>query len=73
MVPLFWFGSRKDLSRTDDHIGLELLFLSHLASLGIQSLEDETDTQFEELLGSTAGYSLKDHLGKWALKWALSD
>jgi len=48
--------------------GLELLFLSHLASLGIQSLEKEDQTRFNELLDAQREF-IKMHPGTWALTW----
>jgi putative dimethyl sulfoxide reductase chaperone len=52
----------------DDHIGLELLFLSHLASLGIQALEKQDQTRFNELLDAQREF-IKMHPGTWALTW----
>jgi TorA maturation chaperone TorD len=52
----------------DDHIGLELLFLSHLAKLGIQALSDQDNARFEELLEAQREF-VRDHLGAWALTW----
>lgn len=52
----------------DDHIGLELLFLSHLASLGIKALDDQDISRFEDILEAKREF-LKKHTGKWALKF----
>jgi putative dimethyl sulfoxide reductase chaperone len=52
----------------DDHIGLELLFMSHLATLGIQALNEQDNARFEELLEAQRGF-VKEHLGAWALIW----
>ena len=52
----------------DDHIGLELLFLSHLATLGIQALNEQDNVRFEELLDAQREF-IKKHLGAWALTW----
>ena len=52
----------------DDHIGLELLFLSHLATLGIQALNEQDNARFEELLDAQREF-IKKHLGAWALTW----
>jgi TorA maturation chaperone TorD len=52
----------------DDHIGLELLFLSHLAALGIQALNEQDNARFEELLDAQREF-IKKHLGTWALTW----
>lgn len=52
----------------DDHIGLELLFLSHLAELGIRALNEQDEMRFEETLEAQRGF-FNNHLGTWALKW----
>lgn len=52
----------------DDHIGLEMLFLSHLATLGIQALNEQNSARFEELLDAQRMF-MKEHLGAWALAW----
>jgi TorA maturation chaperone TorD len=52
----------------DDHIGLELLFLSHLAALGIQALDEQDQTRFEELWAAQRDFH-QQHLGAWALAW----
>jgi len=52
----------------DDHIGLELLFLSQLAALGIQALKEQDDGRFEELWGAQHEFH-QQHLGAWALTW----
>jgi TorA maturation chaperone TorD len=52
----------------DDHIGLELLFLSHLATLGIQALNEQDNARFDELWGAQREF-YQQHLGAWALKW----
>ena len=52
----------------DDHIGLELLFLSHLAALGIQALNEQDNARFKELLDAQREF-FKKHIGTWALTW----
>ena len=52
----------------DDHIGLELLFLSHLAAQGIQALNEQDNTRFEMLLDAQREF-LQKHVGSWALTW----
>jgi TorA maturation chaperone TorD len=52
----------------DDHIGLELLFLSHLAYLGINALDDQDNSRFEEILEAKREF-FKKHTGKWVLKF----
>ena len=64
----FGLEAEKKYVEPDDHIGLELLFLSHLASLGIQSLENGDQTEFNKLLDAQREF-LKKHPGTWALTW----
>jgi len=52
----------------DDHIGLELMFLSHLAAMGILALNEQDNARFEELLDAQREF-MKEHLGVWALTW----
>jgi len=52
----------------DDHIGLEMSFISHLATLGIQALNEQDKNRFEEILDAKSEF-FKNHLGKWALRW----
>lgn len=52
----------------DDHIGLEMLFLSHLASLGAQALIEQDNNRAEELFNAQREF-LKEHLGVWVLMW----
>ncbi|MBU2611430.1 MAG: molecular chaperone TorD family protein [Chloroflexi bacterium] len=64
----FGLEAEKIHREPDDHIGLELLFLSHLAALGIQSLNEQDNARFEELLDAQREF-FKKHLGLWALTW----
>ena len=64
----FGFEAEKINQEPDDHISLELLFLSQLAALGIQALNEKDDAHFEELQ-KAQGEFLKEHLGAWALTW----
>lgn len=52
----------------DDHIGLELEFLAHLAQLGLQSLEAEESQRFEDLLDAQRKF-LTEHLLRWSPIW----
>ncbi len=55
----------KDLFREpDDHIGLELFFVAHLAGLALQALEEVNHEQFNELMHAKHEF-LADHLLKW--------
>lgn len=52
----------------DDHIGLELEFLAHLAKLGVQALEANDSQRFDELLQAQREF-LAAHPIKWAMYW----
>lgn len=64
----FGLEAEKIHQEPDDHIGLELLFLSHLATLGIQALNEKDEVRFKENLEAQRGF-INDHLGTWALDW----
>ncbi len=55
-------------SEPDDHIGLELAFLSHLAMLGTDAIERQKHTELAELLDAQQSF-LSDHPLKWAPAW----
>lgn len=52
----------------DDHIGTELAFFGHLASLAAQAISQENQLGFQEILSAQQGF-LNDHLQKWVPKW----
>ena len=52
----------------DDHIGLEMAFLSHLAKLGLEALEGHNPTALECLLDAQRGF-LREHMLKWVPEW----
>jgi TorA maturation chaperone TorD len=52
----------------DDHIGLELLFLGHLARLGLQAIEKDDQAALEEYLLAQRQF-LAEHPMKWAGSW----
>lgn len=52
----------------DDHIGLELAFLAHLAGLGLQALEMDDDGQFTEILQAQSQF-IAEHPLKWVPVW----
>jgi TorA maturation chaperone TorD len=53
----------------DDHIGLELAFLAHLAKLSIQCLDGPEGTaRFEQLLEAQKAF-LQEHLLGWVFIW----
>ena len=52
----------------DDHIGLELMFVAHLAGLGLAALEAENAPKFEEMLAAQRSFLAK-HLFLWVPLW----
>ncbi len=64
----FGLEAEKIYHEPDDHIGLELLFLSHLADLGIQALNEKDDVRFDELMDAQCKFH-KQHVGAWAMTW----
>jgi len=52
----------------DDHIGLEMGFVSHLARLGLQALDEEDDVKLEELLAAQRQF-MSEHLLRWGPEW----
>jgi len=63
----FGLEAEKIYQEPDDHIGLELLFLSQLAALGLQALNEQDQTRFEECWAAQQDFT-RQHLGLWALK-----
>lgn len=53
----------------DDHIGLELIFIAHLASRALQAIEENDETAFNELLQAQRDF-LSEHLLCWGPSWA---
>ena len=64
----FGLEAEKKYQEPDDHIGLELLFLAHLAAQGIQALNEQNSPRFEEILKAQREF-LMQHPGAWALAW----
>jgi TorA maturation chaperone TorD len=52
----------------DDHIGLELIFMAHLAQLGLAALEAGDDQAFEQTIEAQRGF-LSKHLLLWVPLW----
>ncbi len=65
----FQLESEKLHQEPDDHIGLELAFVSHLAHLGFEALEQNDEAAFQHTLEAQR-YFLSEHLLKWAFRWA---
>jgi putative dimethyl sulfoxide reductase chaperone len=53
----------------DDHIGLEFLFISHLASLSLQAIENADQTGLDKALQAQRDF-LSEHLLRWGPVWA---
>lgn len=53
----------------DDHIGLEMLFISHLASLSLQAIEQDDQNKLNEVLQAQRDF-LTQHLLRWGSVWA---
>jgi TorA maturation chaperone TorD len=52
----------------DDHIGLEILFIAHLASLALQAIEKGDQPALDEVLQAQRGF-LEEHLLRWGPAW----
>jgi TorA maturation chaperone TorD len=56
-------------SEPDDNIGLEMLFIAHLASLALQAIEQDDPPALDEALQAQRDF-LSDHLLRWGPVWA---
>lgn len=52
----------------DDHIGLELSFLAHLAQLALQATQENNPIEFENILRDQQAF-LTEHPLRWAQTW----
>ena len=52
----------------DDHIGLELMFIAHLAQLALAALEAGKELEFEQALDAQRGF-LSKHISQWVPLW----
>ena len=52
----------------DDHIGLEFLFIAHLAQRGVEALEKQDQAGAEALFQAQKEF-LSEHLLRWAAAW----
>ena len=52
----------------DDHAGLELAFLAHLAQLGIAAVEEGDEARLDELEDAQRQF-LTSHAGRWMPAW----
>ncbi len=65
----FGLIAEKIYSEPDDHLGLELAFISHLSNLSLSALKAGDFTRFEEILQAKKKF-LREHTSKWAFTWA---
>jgi TorA maturation chaperone TorD len=65
----FGLQAEKINREPDDHIGLEMLFISHLASLALQAIEQNDETKLNEILQAQRDF-LSEHLLRWGPVWA---
>jgi len=64
----YGLASEKLHQEPDDHIGLELAFLAHLAYLGLQACDQNDEIALQKSLAAQREF-LSNHLGLWVLKW----
>ncbi|MBI5301773.1 MAG: molecular chaperone TorD family protein [Chloroflexi bacterium] len=64
----FGLQAEKIYQEPDDHIGLELEFIAHLAKLGLRALEQNDKAKFEETLDAQKRFMV-EHLLRWAFGW----
>lgn len=64
----FGLESEKIHKEPDDHIGLELLFMAHLATGAIQALHEQDHANFDKFVEAQREF-LNKHLGVWAPTW----
>jgi TorA maturation chaperone TorD len=64
----FGVETEKLHNEPDDHIGLELSFLAHLATLGLQAIEAKDDNKFEEIVEAQRRF-MEEHPLKWVPRW----
>jgi len=64
----FGLQAEKLHNEPDDHIGLELEFVAHLAKLGLLALEQNDPAAFEQSLDAQRNF-LSEHLLRWGPGW----
>ena len=52
----------------DDHIGLELAFLAHMANLAVQAIENRNQDEFDRILDAIRRF-LTEHVFRWVPTW----
>lgn len=68
-----WYGRYKlqvknKNKEPDDHIGLEFLFIAHLAKQGLEALEKQEQAEAEALFQAQKDF-LSEHLLRWGSAW----
>jgi TorA maturation chaperone TorD len=53
----------------DDHIGIELAFIAHLAGLAVRAIEDADEAAFNQAVAAHMGF-LTEHLLHWGPEWS---
>ncbi len=64
----FGLESESIYKEPDDHIGLEMSFVSYLSSLALKALEEGDDQKYLELIEAQHQF-LSEHLLKWGPYW----
>ncbi len=65
----FNLQAEKLYNEPDDHIGLEMIFISHLANLALNAIAEENDTTRVEILKAQHDF-FEQHLLLWGTFWA---
>ena len=53
----------------DDHIGIELAFIAHLAGLAVGALENDDEAAFKQQIAAHTSF-LSEHLLRWGTEWS---
>jgi TorA maturation chaperone TorD len=64
----FGLEPEKIYHEPDDHIGLELTFMAHLANQALLAIDKGDKVKFDELIEARKQF-LNEHLLKWAFAW----
>jgi len=64
----FGLAAEKKGKEPDDHIALELSFLAHLASLGLEAYHQQDLERYDELMAAQHDF-LAAHVLRWAPAW----
>jgi TorA maturation chaperone TorD len=65
----FGLEAERLYNEPDDHIGLELEFLAHLARQGLAALEKNDQVALDQALEAQRGF-FSEHLARWAPAWS---